>query len=159
MFRLILILTVVVCISCNLKNNKQSIKRKDFTQNNSKFIDYYTYDLDTGLVIFLWNDTLEDYDVSIEEYTSLATEKEILLKLMKDMLEDNIWYKEKLLNINRREKEFDKYIKEILIEEGQRYGNLSDSKELWYIEQTDIRYYDSLLRIYPIKKQTLRILE
>ena len=102
---------------------------------------------------------LLNFDVSIEEYTSLATEKEILLKLMKDMLEDNIWYKEKLLNINRREKEFDKYIKEILIEEGQRYGNLSDSKELWYIEQTDIRYYDSLLRIYPIKKQTLRILE
>lgn len=109
-------------------------------------------DPDTSLAVFLWNDSISDFGSSIEEYTRFAMEEPKILSLIQNLFGRSPECNRVLQDIKKRSSEFDRYIKDLILEEGEEYRTLFDSRELWYLEQVDKTYYDSITEIYPRRR-------
>lgn len=146
----------VIIFSCeNHTSGVQNFDKKDSSHklcdsNIIKNSNIFIKNPDTSLALFLWLDSSNRFDESIEEYTRFALENSKISELIQYLFGDCIEFSNRRTILNQRLQSFDLAMKKEVLNEGIQYGNLSDSKELWYVKQTNIKFYDSLIKIYPL---------
>ncbi|MES2430755.1 MAG: hypothetical protein V4556_07435 [Bacteroidota bacterium] len=145
-----ILLIAIFVLGCESKKSEKSSVSASQEINDSLTKEYLSHNLDpdTSLVVFLFYDTVSDFDNSIEEYTRFAMERPKVLALMNSMFHDEAGYNRNVNSLLERSRQFDLHIKENINKEAKKYNSLFDSKELWYIEQTDKLYYDSIIKIW-----------
>ncbi len=147
-----LLIYLSILISCRNPTSKNEINtNRNIPDSLNHKEQLYTLDPDTALAVFLWNDTNPDFDNSIEEYTRLATERPKVLTLINSLFHNYPNYDIAIHGLEKRSIKFDQHVKKTILKEAKEYGTLFDSRELWYLEQVHKPFFDSIIKLYPLR--------